>query len=113
MRYLLSALILIQAATWTPIGSWTGEGTKETETFMVTAREWRVTWTAKKKNPTLPVRVFAIAVYNAANDTPVSSINPGDAEAAGESYVRGAGRYYLKIAAGNAAWTVRAEAPTQ
>jgi hypothetical protein len=115
MRHaMLAAIFLLQSATtWTPIASWSGEGTKETETFTITQREWRVTWTAKLSNPKMPVRVFSVAVYDAKTDVPVSQLMPGDKESAGESYVRGAGRYYLKIASGNAAWTVRVEEPAK
>jgi len=102
-------LIALQASTWTSIGSWSGQGIKETESFNATQREWRLTWTAKSIDSGLNMRSFGFSVYSAKDDRPVSTVSGGPTETSGESFVRGAGRFYLKITSVNAAWTIKAE----
>jgi hypothetical protein len=116
MRPLAAAVgVMIAVATaiaWAPIASWSGSGTKETESFAPSAREWRVTWTAQPIDPKFAgtgQKVFSVQVIKDGEDFPASTINAGPGETSGESYVRGAGRYYLKINAVNAKWTLAAE----
>jgi hypothetical protein len=99
----------LAAADYTPVKSWSGAGTKETETFTITTREWRVTWTAVAERADFAggAKNFDIGVYkDGGSQFPLSSISAGASETKGESFVRGAGRYYLKISALNAKWTV-------
>jgi hypothetical protein len=116
MRILCTLLLTVatlQAADYTKLKSWDGSSTKETETFQVTAKEWRLAWTVQPIDRTYAGDgrfVYRIAVYKDGSEVAVSRIDAG-AEHAGESFIRGAGRYYLKVTAINAQWTLAAEQP--
>jgi hypothetical protein len=55
MRASLIALALICApvigASWYCLGTWNGDGAKQTPSFTTTQREWRVRWTVKAADP--------------------------------------------------------------
>ena len=108
MPILCALLVTLAAQTWTPIASWDGSGTKETESFDVTAREWRLSWTATPTSAS-GRKTFSVTVMK--DDLPVSVVTAGPTETAGESFVRGTGRYYLKISSFDAKWTLKAEQP--
>lgn len=116
MRILYALLMttVLTAADYSPLRQWSGSGTKDTETFEVTAKEWRLSWTAQPVDKTFAGDgrfVFRVTVYKDGSDVPVSRIEGGQSEQRGESFVRGAGRYYLKVSAVNAQWTLTAEEP--
>jgi hypothetical protein len=85
------------APTWTEVISWEGSSIKDTETFSITANEWRIRWS------TWPGQYgdmnFQIYVYEANGN-----LNSVAANIIGEgndvSYVRGSGDYYLTINTG-------------
>lgn len=114
MRALVVSLLVVaglSAQGWTSLGSWSGSGTKETESFAASSREWRLTWTAEPADKSFAggQKTFAIDVMKEGTQYPVSSIQAGASETKGESFVRGAGRYYLKVSSLNAKWTIQAE----
>src|SRR5262245_21747967 len=111
MRALLLITVLScvadSAASWYQLGTWSGDGTKQTPSFATTQREWRVRWTVKRTNPQIAVSAFSGTVMDAKNDAPISTFSDSKD---GESYVRpAAGNYYLRLAGVNATWTVTAE----
>jgi hypothetical protein len=111
---LLMTVATLTAADYTQLKTWTGSGTKETETFEVTAKEWRLVWAAKPIDKTFAGDgrfVFRVAIHKEGSAVPVSRLEGGQSEQAGESFVRGAGRYFLKVSSVNAQWTLTAEQP--
>lgn len=115
MRTLCALLVtaaVLTASDYAPVKSWAGSGGKETESFDIAAKEWRLRWTAKPIDPRFAgsgVKAFSVQVLRGDSDLPVSTFQAGPSETAGESYVRGTGRFYLKITAVNAQWTLAAE----
>jgi hypothetical protein len=105
---LLTTTLSTQTSDWKAIKSWSGDGISETESFATTAREWRLRWTAKNTR-TVP-GTFSVSVHDAETDKLVSTATGLGSQ---ESYVRGKGRFYLKINAALVAWTVSAEEPAQ
>ena len=107
MRILICALIAsasLTAASWHELGKWSGDGTKNTETFATSQREWRIRWALDETGPRT---IFDIAVRSAADDSLVSTAN---GKSSGETIVRApVGRYYLRVAGANVKWTVTAE----
>lgn len=78
------------------IASWTGESIKDTETFTVPAKEWKIKWdtTEGKAGP----QVFQIYVYKAGESrVPVNVAANVIGANKDSTVIRGAGDYYLKI----------------
>ncbi len=117
MRTMVCAILLtvaVTAADWTDIAKWSGSGTKETESFEVKSREWRLTWTAKAIDPTYAgsgTFRLSVQVMKDGSAIPVSVVTAGPGETQGESFVRGAGRYFLKVSSVNAQWTLAVQEP--
>lgn len=90
--------------------SWSGNGSKETQIFTVTAPEWRVRWYATPSTPEVG-GILTIEVVTA-DGASVTSITSGDVTAprSDVSYVRASGRFYLRIrSAVLAQWSVAVE----
>ena len=104
--HVVLALVLLGATVyatseWTSLGTWSGDGTKETESFTTTQKEWRVRWSQKGEGGFL-----AITVMNAKDDI----VGNAGSSSSGESYVRTPpGKHYLKIASAGNHWTITAE----
>jgi hypothetical protein len=94
-------------ATWKTVAHWSGAGTKDTESFAVASHEWRVAWEAKPQPQTSP-GIFQIYVYNE-RGVPVAVAANNNGTGKDMSYVRGAGRFSLKINSGNLDWSVTVE----
>jgi hypothetical protein len=72
------------------VKSWSGHGIKETETFAVSSREWRVKWTVTGDD------YLGIAVHD--DDGDLTSMAANTTKTGSDvSYVRGKGRFYLSI----------------
>lgn len=96
------------AATWQQVMRWTGSGIKQTETFPVASREWRITW--KSSNEAFPgAGILQIFVYDESGGM-VSLAANKQGTGSDVSYVRAApGRFYLMINSGNLDWDVTVE----
>lgn len=95
------------ASAWTTVKTWSGEGTKERETFSVRSREWRINWkTSGEKFE--GAGIFQIYVHS--EDGALVSL-AANKQGVGEdtSYVRSAGRHYLKINSANVHWRVEVQ----
>lgn len=82
------------AATWHEITRWEGKSIKETETFHIPSREWRILWSTKPGE--YGNMNFAIIIYNS-DGTMVNVAANTIGEGSDISYVRGSGDYYLSI----------------
>ncbi len=88
------------------IASWTGSGSKDTESFSVDAAEWRVRWSATATSSV--GGSLYITVYSASGER-VAAASSGDirGQRTDSSFVRApAGRYYLSIISANVNWRI-------
>ena len=94
------------APAWKEVRKFSGSGPKETESFDVASREWRITWRAK---PTETAGYFGVTVHD--SEDKLVSLAANTATGGGDtSYVRGRpGRYYLKINSANMAYGIVVE----
>ena len=96
------------APQWTQVANWSGSGMKETESFAVANREWRVRWKSGNE-PLANAGLLQLYVYN--QDGQLVSL-AANQQGAGEdvSYVRAPpGRYYIKINSANIDWDISVE----
>jgi hypothetical protein len=82
------------AMTWHEIVRWQGKSIKETETFHIPSREWRILWSTKPGE--YGDMNFSIIVYSS-DGTMVNVAANTIGEGSDISYVRGSGDYYLSI----------------
>ena len=97
---------LMSMPAWQWVAGWSGSGIKETETFSVQS-EWRITWETKNEKKE-GAGIFQIYVHDE-NDKLVSLAANKQGVGKDTSYVRSAGKHYLKINSGNVDWTVLVE----
>ena len=87
---------LIQGAleeSWKEVISWKGKGIKNTETFTIKAKEWKVCWTTKAVEFG---GIFQIMIYKGDSKLPdiAANVQGADEDC---SFMRGTGDYYLTI----------------
>jgi hypothetical protein len=89
----------VRSEKWTKVATFKGEGIKNTKTFKVTAKDWRIVWETSPSN--LGDMNFLIYVYQA-DGNPASPFVIANTvgEANDTSYMRGKGEYYLGIISG-------------
>lgn len=96
------------ATTWWLVKEWSGNGIKQTESFSITGREFRVVW--KSSNEPFPnAGVLQIYVHNAAGELITLAANK---QGVGEdtSHVRSRpGEHYLMINSANVDWKISVE----
>lgn len=91
------------APDWHEVTRWTGNGIKDTETFQVQSREWRITW------ETSGAGYFGIYVHDGETDDLVTVAANTTEGGSDTSYLRsGPGPHYLTINA-STNWTVVVE----
>jgi hypothetical protein len=94
------------APTWQAVKSWKGSGMKETESFDIANREWRINWKASNEQT---AGILAIMVHDQ-NGGLVSMAANAQGEGSDTSYVRGKpGKYYLAITSANIDWEITVE----
>lgn len=89
-------------------GSWSGSGSKDTESFNVRGGEWRVAWRAVSTSPRT-AGSLSIYVHDAPSGRMVSNLSSGDISGARQdsSVVRTPpGRYYLSIISALVNWEI-------
>lgn len=91
---------------WRVVKSWTGSGIKQTESFRIASKEWRISWTTKNEKVAGLLQIF---VYTDSGELVTLAANQQGA-GSDVSYVRSTpGRYYLTINSANVDWTVTVE----
>lgn len=80
--------VSVSAQSWEKVITFSGNGNKQTETFHISSKEWRISWQIKK--------AIVIGIYR--SDGKI--VNTASSSSAGEdhSVVRGSGDFYLDIA---------------
>lgn len=88
---------LAPATIWHEIARWQGKGIKNTETFHIPSREWRISWSTKPGE--YGDMNFQIFVYKSDGSlvTVAANVIGKDKDS---SFMRGAGDYYLTINTG-------------
>lgn len=97
-----------ETSEWRTVRSWSGSGIKETETFAVTSREWRVNW--RSANEPFPNAGILQIFVNDEDGNMVTFLANKQGPGSDVSYVRGKGRFYLHINSANVDWNVTVEA---
>jgi len=88
-------------AGWREVIAWKGQGIKNTESFTIKAKEWKICWTTKAGEFG---GVFQIMVYKGDTEIPDIAANVmGDNEDC--SFMRGSGEYHMTINS-TQSWTV-------
>lgn len=109
MKPLALLFLCLSLFGWREVINVSGKGTKQTETFNIKAKEWRVSWTVQESSICPKCGAFLIHVYKNDHLTDVAaSVQGADSDS---TIIRGSGDYYLKIS-GTEPWTVKVEAPT-
>jgi hypothetical protein len=92
---------------WRTVASWSGSGMKETESFNVESREWRISWETSNE-PFAGAGLLQIYVYNDQGEM-VSLAANRQGLGRDVSYVRGKGRFHLMLNSANIDWSVMVE----
>ena len=79
---------------WRIVNKWSGKSIKDTESFQVSSKEWKITWDTKPGD--LGDMNFSISVHKADGElvTIVANVIGNDKDS---SIMRGEGSYYLSI----------------
>jgi hypothetical protein len=95
-----------QTSTWHEVRQWSGTGMKQTESFVIASREWRVNWKTTNQHV---AGILQIYVKTESGELVTLAAN-AMGEHSDTSYVRGSpGRYYLEINAANVNWAISVE----
>ena len=88
------------------VASWTGSGSKDTESFSVSSAEWRIRWSATATSSV--GGALSISVYGADGERVASTDSDRiQGQRSGSSVVRAPpGRYYLSILSANLNWRI-------
>lgn len=86
-------------AEWVEVIKFEGKAIKDTETFQITSKEWRIVWDTKPGD--MGDMNFQIYVYDE-NGSPAGSFVVANiiGEGSDTSYMRGKGAYYFSINTG-------------
>lgn len=107
-RKAAAAVAALPPPSWTDVVSWTGSGMKQTETFKVVSREWRIVWSSRNE-PFPNAGILQLMVYNDRGEMVTLAANkqgPGS----DTTYVRAApGAYYIMINSANIDWNVKVQ----
>jgi hypothetical protein len=101
----------LPALAWKVVGTWSGRGSAQLETFPIERQTWRVRWDTKNEAP-----AGSGTFYVTANSADSGRIMAEVVEATGVdhdvAYISDLPhRYYLVVTSKNVDWTVTAEEP--
>jgi hypothetical protein len=89
---------------WSAVRSWTGTGSRTTESFRISSDEWRISWEAEGDRA---YGVLLISIYRVGGD--LVDLIYAEGASSNSSYVHNSpGEYYLQIAGANIRWKVTA-----
>lgn len=100
-----------EVTVWKQIGTWSGRGSAQTDSFDITLVQWRVKWKTSNENP--PGKgTFKVTVNSAVSGRPLSVAVEHNGPGEGIAYVADDPRlYHLVIDSSNLDWTVSVELP--
>ena len=94
-----------EQGTWREVGRWRGDGSKNTQSFAIRSREWRIAYSATQTEGSRVV-FLSVSVSKAGDRSRVTRASTRRAGADTTYVHEGPGRYYLEIASGGAEWEV-------
>jgi hypothetical protein len=94
---------------WRPIGSWSGRGDTQTDSFNIESTQWRIKW--ETKGAASPgVGSFHVVVNSAVSGRPIQDAVEQQGNGRGVAYVTEDPRlYHLVINSGGVDWSVKVE----
>lgn len=100
-----------EVVVWKQIGTWSGRGSAQTDSFDITLVQWRVKWKTRNESP--PGKgTFMVTVNSAVSGRPLSVAVEHNGPGEGIAYVADDPRlYHLVIDSSNLDWTVSVELP--
>ena len=89
---------------WRPIGSWTGRGDSQTDSFNIESTQWRIKWETKGAGS------FHLVVHSAVSGRPLQEAVDHRGDGRGIAYVTEDPRlYHLVIDSSGIDWSVKVE----
>jgi hypothetical protein len=96
---------------WKQVGTWSGRGSAQTDSFDLYVMQWRVKWKTSNESPKGKGR-FRLTANSAVSGRPLSELVDHDGIGEGIAYVTDDPRlYHLVIESSNVDWTVSVEQP--
>ena len=94
---------------WRPIGSWSGHGDDQTESFNIESTQWRIKW--QTKGAASPgAGFFHVVVHSAVSGRPLQDAVQSRGDGRGVAYVTEDPRlYHLVIDSSGLDWTIKVE----
>jgi len=95
------------------VGSWSGQGTQNTELITIESAPWQITWSFSPNPPTFGVyaNYFSITVQKPSDSSFMELIgnfaNVSEPQT-GKSFVHSSGQFYLSISALGGDWSINA-----
>ena len=94
---------------WRPIGSWSGRGDSQTESFNIESTQWRIKWETKGA-PSPGAGLFHVVVHSAVSGRPLLEAVEHKGDGRGIAYVTEDPRlYHLVIDSGGVDWSIAVE----
>ena len=93
---------------WRPIGTWSGRGDTQTESFNIESTQWRIKW--ETKGAASPGASFHLMVHSAVSGRPIADAVKQQGDGHGVAYVTEDPRlYHLVIDSGGVDWSITVE----
>lgn len=94
---------------WKAIGTWSGRGSTQTDSFEMGIAQWRVKWKADNQTPGTHGK-FVLTANSAVSGRPITELVDHEGPGEGFGYVNDDPRqYYLVIESNDLDWTVTVE----
>jgi hypothetical protein len=94
---------------WRPIGSWSGRGDVQTESFDIGSTQWRIKWETKGAAST-GAGSFHVVVHSAVSGRPIQDAVEHQGDGHGVAYVTEDPRlYHLVVESGGVDWSIKVE----
>jgi hypothetical protein len=94
---------------WQPVGSFSGRGNSQTESFNIDSGQWRIKWATMNENPT-GAGTFEMTVHSAVSGRPMGVPVEHRGTGHGTAYINEDPRlYHLVIESKNIDWSVSIE----
>jgi hypothetical protein len=94
---------------WQPVGSFSGRGNSQTESFNIDSGQWRIKWATTNEKPA-GAGTFRVTVHSAVSGRPMGVAVENRGQSHGVAYVNEDPRlYHLVIESTNVDWSVAME----
>lgn len=98
-----------QAIGWRPIGTWSGHGNAQTDSFNIDSGQWRIKWSTTNESPA-GAGTFRATVHSAVSGRPLMEAVDHKGAGKGVAYVNEDPRLFdIDVESANIDWTVAVE----